>query len=340
MQKKENHITLKTLAKALNLSTSTVSRALKGSHEISQSTQQMVKALADELGYSPNFSASSLRQSKSKTIAVIVPEIQNSFFSQALNGIEEIALKKGYHVLIYLTHEDVSKEKEILKLLRNGRVDGLLISVSNTTNSFEHLQDILHNEVPLVCFDRVAESIAVPHVTTDDQDAAWQATEALLAKGCRRIAFLSMSSSLSISNYRKIGYLKALQQKGLANESMVVECGANDEANKKIIRDLLQSKKAPDAIFATVEKLAINTYEVCRELQLSIPEELKVISFSNLAATALFNPALSTIVQPAHAIGKEAASILFKLIEKKPLYASEQKVVLPSGIVHRDSTSL
>lgn len=339
MQKKGNHITLKTLAKELNLSTSTVSRALKGSHEISQATQQTVKALADKLGYSPNFSASSLRQSKSKTIAVIIPEIQNHFFSQVLNGIEEIALKKGYHVLIYLTHEDVSKEREILKLLRNGRVDGLLISVSNTTATFEHLQNILNNEVPLVCFDRVVESIDVPHVTTDDQESARQATQHLLEKGCKRIAFLSMSNSLSITNHRKNGYLKALQNKGLIQESLVIECGTNDEANKKIIHNLLKSKKSPDAIFAAVEKLAINTYEVCQELQVQIPEQLNVISFSNLAATALFHPPLSTIIQPAYQIGKEAAGILFKQIEKKPLYASEKRVVLPSTIINRRSTA-
>jgi LacI family transcriptional regulator len=338
MQKREDTITLKTLAKELNLSTSTVSRALKGSHEISEQTQKKVKALADKLGYSPNFSASSLRQSKSRTIAVIIPEIENTFFSQAMNGIEEVAQKKGYHVLIYLTNEDFLREREILKLLRNGRVDGVMISVSNTTDSFEHLQELINTGIPLVCFDRVAESIDAPRVTTDDLSAAQQATQHLISQGARKIAFLSMSSGLSISNQRKHGYLKAIQQHDRNTEPIIIECGTNDQENRKAIQSLLKQKQAPDAIFAAVEKLAINTYEVCHELGIRIPEQLKVISFSNLPAVALFNPALSTIVQPAYQIGKEAGTILFKLIEKKPLYSSERKLSIPSKIIDRQST--
>lgn len=337
MPKKDEPITLKTLAKALNLSTSTVSRALKGSHEISLRTQQKVKALADQLGYSPNFSASSLRQSKSKTIAVIIPEIENTFFSQAMNGIEEVAQKKGYHVLIYLSNEDMTREQDILKLLRNGRVDGVMISVSNNTTNFEHLQQLIDADIPLVSFDRVAESIDAPRVTTDDQVASRMATQHLLDKGAKRIAFLSMSSSLSISNHRKQGYIAALQQKA-KQEPLVVECGTDEEVNRERIKQLLKSPKRPDAIFAAVEKLAINTYEVCRELGIRIPQDLKVMSYSNLPATALFDPALSTIVQPAYQIGKEAGSILFKLIEKKPLFASERKTSIPSRIINRAST--
>lgn len=335
-----DNINLKKLAKELNLSASTVSRALRGSHEISQETKDRVKALAEKLGFRPNPYASSLRQSKSKTIAVIVPEIENNFFSQAMNGVEEVAQKKEYHVLIYLTHEDFHKEKEILKVLRNGRVDGVMISVSNTTKNFDHLSALAESGLPLVCFDRVAESIDVPLVITDDEEAGYKATMHLLEQGCKRIAFLSMANNLSISSGRKNGYLKALQKKGLTSEACVVECGPDEEKNRQQIRQLLKLKKAPDAIFAAVEKLAINTYEICHEFGINIPEKLKVISFSNLSAAALFDPALSAIVQPARDIGKEAAAVLFKLIDKKPLLESEKKITLPSRLVKRKSTGI
>lgn len=333
------NINLKKLAQELNLSASTVSRALRGSHEISQKTKDRVKALADQLGFQPNPYASSLRRSKSKTIAVIIPEIENNFFSQVMNGVEDVAQKKEYHVLIYLTHEDYAREKNILQVLRNGRVDGVMISISNTTTRFEHLQEFYESGMPLVFFDRVAESINAPCVSTDDADAAFKATEHLVTKGCRRIAFLSMSSSLSISSRRKDGYLKALSKKGLSGEGLFLECGNDVTTNRQLIRNLLKSKKPPDAVFAAVEKLAINTYEVCRELKLAIPEQLKVISFTNLSAVALFDPPLSAIVQPAYEIGREAAAILFNLIDKKNLLPREKKAVFPSLIVKRESTS-
>lgn len=333
-----DQVTLKTLAKELNVSTSTISRALRGSHEISLETQKKVKDLAEKLGFIPNAYASSLRQSKSKTIAVIIPEIENHFFSQAMKGVEEIAQKKHYHVLIYLTNEDYNKEKEILKVLRNGRVDGFMISVSNTTRDFQHIKELADTGLPLVCFDRVADSIDVPKVTTDDQQSAEMATTHLLERGCKRIAYLSMAEQLSISNHRKIGYINALQKKGLAEEAMIIECGTEDQVNRKIIIQLLKGKKKPDAIFAAVEKLAINTYEVCRELNIEIPDKLKVIGFSNLPAASLFSPSLSTIIQPAREIGKEATAVLFKLIEKKPLLKSEKKQSFPSTIISRRST--
>jgi len=335
-----DNINLKKLAEELNLAVSTVSRALRDSHEISQKTKDRVKALAVKLGFQPNPHASSLRQSKSKTIAVIIPEIQNNFFSQVMNGVEEVAQQKEYHVLIYLTHEDQGREIDILHVLRNGRVDGLMISVSNTTTSFEHLKSCLESGMPLVFFDRICENIEAPRVTTDDIEASYKATEHLIKAGCRNIAFLSMSSTLSISMRRKSGYTKALAKYGLAGKEMVVECGGDDEINRQKIRELLQQKQKPDGIFAAVEKFAVNTYEVCRELAINIPQNLKIISFSNLSAAALFDPPLSAIVQPAYEIGKEATSILFKIIEKKMLLPAEKKLTITSRIEERRSTGL
>jgi LacI family transcriptional regulator len=334
-----DNVNLKKLAEELNLAISTVSRALRDSHEISQETKDRVKTLAAKLGFQPNPHASSLRQNKSKTIAVIVPEIQNNFFAQVMSGVEEVAQLKGYHVLIYLTHEDQSREKDILNILRNGRVDGIMISVSNTTASFEHLEAYRESGMPLVFFDRICESIEVPRVTTDDAEASFKATEHLIKRGCKKIVFLSMSSDLSISRRRKSGYLKALTKYDLAGNEMTVECGANDEANRKKIRELLQSKQKPDGVFAAVEKFAVNTYEVCQELHIAVPQQLKVISFSNLSAAALFDPPLSTIVQPAYEIGKAATAILFKIVEKKLLLPNDKKLTIPSIIVERKSTA-
>ncbi len=334
-----DNVNLKKLAEELHLSPSTVSRALRDSHEISQETKDRVKALADKLGFQPNPHASSLPQSKSKTIAVVVPEIENNFFSQVMNGVEDVAQKKGYHVLIYLTHEDYEREKGILNLLKNGRVDGLMISVSNTTTEFSHLKACQDAGMPLVFFDRVSDQMDVPSVTTDDTEAAFKATEHLIKTGCKKIALLSMSSNLSISVRRHTGYTRALLKYGMGDTEMILECGPSDEANRLLIRELLKGPERPDSIFAAVEKLAINTYEVCSELNILIPEQLKVISFSNLSAAALFNPPLSTIVQPAYEIGKEASATLFKIIEKRALLPAEKKITIASTIVERKSAS-
>jgi LacI family transcriptional regulator len=331
-------VNLKKLAQELGLAISTVSRALRDSHEISQETKDRVKALADKLGFQPNPHASSLRKNKSRTIAVIVPEIENNFFAQAINGVELVAQQKGYHVLIYLTHEDFGQERDILQLLRNGRVDGLMISVSNSTTSFDHVEACQQAGLPVVFFDRVFEDIYVPKITTDDTEVSFKATEHLLKRGCERIAFLSMSDNLSISKRRQSGYKKALEKNKVPWQE-VVACSPDDEQNRQLIGRLLGREDAPDGIFAAVEKFAINTYQVCNELGIHIPSKLKVVSFSNLAAAALFHPPLSTIVQPAYDIGREAAAILFKIIENKKLLPSEHKVVLPSQLIARKSTS-
>ncbi len=333
-----SNITLKRIAEELKMSPSTVSRSLRDSHEISQETKDRVRALAAKLDFQPNPHASSLRKNKSKTIAVVIPEIQNNFFAEVLNGVEEIAQKKGYHVLIYLTHEDYIRESDILHMLKGGRVDGVMISVSNSTTNFEHLTAYEEVGVPLIFFDRVFEINDVPCITTDDTEAAFQATEHLIKTGCRKIAFVSLAHDLSISCKRRSGYLKALSKYGLSDDQMAIECGVDDEISRQKIRALLQSSEKFDGIFTAIEKFAILTYEVCKELNIKIPEELKVVSFSNLAAAALFNPSLSAVTQPAYDMGRESADILFKIIEKKKLLFSEKNIVIPSHLVIRESS--
>ncbi len=330
---------LKQLAKELNLSISAVSKALRDSHEISAATKQAVLAKAKEMNYQVNPFASSLRKQKSKTIAVVIPEVVNDFFGPVINGIESIAQEKGYHVLIYLTHEDTQKEVDITKLLQNGRVDGIMISLSATTSNTDHIIELKEKEIPLVFFDRIAEHISAPKVITNDQGSGYEATEHLIINGCRRIAFVSISQNLSITHKRMNGYFEALEKNEVEKDSsLIVHCEGNDEQNINSIRKLLTRKDRPDGIFACVESTAISTYEICESLGLRIPEDIKVICFSNLKTAGLLNPSMTTITQPAFEIGMEAASILFQLIEKKAPQFIPQKTVINSKLIERKST--
>ena len=194
--------TIKDLAKELGLSAATVSRALRDSYEISPATKQKVRKLAKELNYVPNPYASSLRKRKSKTIAVVLPEVADSFFSLAINGIESIAMEKGYHVLIYLTHENFEREKAILNEFKSGRVDGILISVSEETSSGNHIKEVVNAGIPVVFFDRVCEDVNTAKVTTDDFESSYNATQLLIKQGCKKIVYLSISPELSINKKR------------------------------------------------------------------------------------------------------------------------------------------
>lgn len=334
-----NTMSLKQLAKELNLSISAVSKALRDSHEISTATKNAVLAKAKEMNYQVNPFASSLRKQKSRTIAVVIPEVVNDFFGPVINGIESIALEKGYHVLIYLTHEDMQKEVNIIRLLQNGRVDGILISLSAQTSDTNHLEVLKEKEIPLVFFDRIAEHIDAPKVITDDYNSGARATEHLIEKGCKRIAFLSLSQKLSISNKRMNGYQDALKKNKIKNDkSLVLVCDEEESKNIDLIRKLLKRKDRPDGIFASVEHLALLTYEICEELKLKIPGDIKIICFSNLKTARLLNPSLTTITQPAFEIGREAASILFKLVEKKGHNFLLEKTILNSTLIERNST--
>ncbi|QDA61708.1 LacI family transcriptional regulator [Hymenobacter jejuensis] len=334
-------VNLKRLAQELNLSISTVSRALSDSYEVSQETKDRVRALAQQLNYEPNPYASSLRRQRSKTIGVVIPEVANNFFSLAINGIEEIARYNGYHVLIYLTHDDYSRELSIAQHLASGRADGILMSVASESLDFSHLDILKTKNVPLVFFDRVCEEIATANVTTDDYDSGYKATEHLISVGCRSIAYLLVSSNLSIGQKRMQGYLDALRDHGLAADADLVVNGGNEhEQNVALIKALLQRRPDIDGLFASVESLAMSSYQACQDLQLSIPQDIKIISFSNLEIAALLGPSLTTITQPAYDIGKEAAKILFQAITKNRPVLPSHSVELKSELIVRGSTTV
>lgn len=333
-------VNLKRLAEELHLSIATVSRALQDSHEVSAATKERVRALAAALHYEPNAYASSLRRHQSKTIGVVIPKVTNHFFALAINGIEEAARQANYHVLIYLTHDDYEREAAIIQHLKGGRVDGILMSVANGAEETKHLQGLKESNLPVVFFDRVCTDIPTANVTTNDYESGYQATEHLVAAGCRTIAHLLLSNNLSIGRHRHQGYLDALEAHGYPADAALVLPGTMDnQENAARIRELLQRRPDIDGIFASIERLAVSAYHVCRELGRRIPEDVKIVGFSNLESVSLFDPPLTTITQPAYAIGREAAKILLRAVEKKRAILPSQSVVLKSELVQRRSTA-
>lgn len=332
-------IDLKRLASDLNLSIATVSKALRDSWEIKEETKQRVLKLAEKLNYQPNPYASSLRRRKSQTIAVVIPEIANNFFSLVLDGIQVVAEKKGFHVLTYLTHEKYLNELSTIKHLQGGRVDGVLMSLCSETEDVQHLVRLKESGMPLTFFDRITDISDCPTITTDDYESGFSATRHLIDSGCKTIAYLSLSKFTSINQKRKQGYMDALLDNNIRIDNRyIVQCENDDGTDRSIIKKLLSSKRRPDGIFASVEKLAIVTYHLCKEMKIKIPQDVKLISFSNLRTASLLNPSLSTITQPAFIIGKEACELLFRKIEKKSSSYMSDHIVLKSTLIPREST--
>jgi len=332
-------LTIKTLAKELQLSVSTISKALRDSHEISAKTKKKVLALAYKLNYTPNPYASSLRIRKSKTIGVVIPEVVNSFFSQSINGIESVAKAKGYHVLIYLTHENFENEKSILKDFESGRVDGVLLSVSRETSNSDHITGLINQDVPVIFFDRVFDEVDTVKVTTNDFESAYIATNHLLKSGCKNPQFLSILGNLGIISNRIDGYKKALEEHGIKfKKANIINCSTSWEYNYDLLYKILKAAKKPDGILCSIENLSIIIYKVCEDLHIKIPGDLQVISFSNLEIASFLNPPLTAISQPAFEIGQAAATTLIKALEKKNFVISNESIIIPSVLTIRKST--
>lgn len=255
--------------------------------------------------------------------------------------MQNLLLKKDYHVLIYQTHDDLQEEISILKHLQNGRVDCILISISSQTANTDHLKDFKNKGIPMVFFDRAAENINAPKITTNDYESGFKATEHLIENGGKKIAFLSISNKLSIANNRMNGYLDAAKKHGIvADDNHIVTCNTDKETNTILIKNLLQQPDRPDAIFACVEELAVSSYVICQELKLNIPRDIKIMSFSNLQTAVILNQSLTTITQPAYEIGREAASVLFQLMENKGTLQRCGDIVLNSELIVRNSTKM
>ena len=325
-------VTIKDIAKALGLSTSTVSRALRDTHEISAATKKMVLDYAKEIGYQPNPIALSLKERRSKSIGVVVSEVANSYFSQAINGIESIAYDRGYHVIISQTHESYDREVVNVQHLASRSVDGLLVSLSSQTQDISHLKQLHNKGLPIVFFDRVAEEINTHKVIANNEKGAYEATAQLLKSGYKRIAHLTSSSQLSISIERLSGYEAALKDHGLAvNPAYVKHCphgGMIYEETESKIKELLALDEKPDAIFVAGDRLSTGCLSVFKNLNIAVPGDMAIAGFSNSDVLDLFNPSLTSVRQPAFEIGQLATQMLIQLIEAKyPVEEFEKKVL-------------
>lgn len=322
-------VTIKDIAIALGLSTSTVSRALRDTHEISAATKKLVLDYATEINYQPNPIALSLKERRSKSIGVVVSEVANSYFSQAINGIESIAYDSGYHVIISQTHESYEREVINVKHLASRSVDGLLVSISSLTNDISHLTNLHSKGLPIVFFDRVADEINTHKVTSNNKKGANEATLHLIKSGCKRIAHLTSSSQLSISVERLEGYKTALIENGIRiNEDYIKYClhgGMLYEETENAIKELMTLPEKPDAIFVAGDRLSTGCLTVLKNLNLT---GITVAGFSNSDVLDLFNPSLTSVRQPAFEIGQLATKMLLELIEAKyPVQEFEKKVL-------------
>jgi LacI family transcriptional regulator len=332
-------ITIIDIAQRLNLAKSTVSRALADNPRISEETRNAVKKLARKLDYEPNNLAISFFKKKSFTIGVIVPEIVNHFFSAAIDGIEDIAHKAGYRVLICKSDESYEREMTNLSALISHPVDGLLISISKETTDVEHLMSVVKKEIPLVLFDRITDKLNVNKVTVDDESGAFTAVEHLIEAGYKRIAHLAGPSTLLLGKSRKRGYLRAMKKNDMTiYKELILEGGMDIRSGYENMKILLDRKKIPDAIFTANDQIAIGAMKAIKEKKLRIPADIGIVGFSNEPLTTLTEPQLTTMNQPAFTIGQTACTLLVEMMDMPYNKRKIKKVVLKTTLVKREST--
>lgn len=335
---KKGQATLRDIARSLNISVSTVSRALSGSPAINRETRKAVQQVAKNMSYEPNQVAQNLRKNKTNTLGIVIPDLSTHFFSANISGIQEVAAEKGFNVMVCQSNESYEKEVKNIQTLVASRVDGLLISISRETVDYEHLKALKLRNIPLVFFDRVCEEIEASKITVDDHDGAFKATEHLLKVGCRRIAHLSGPETLSISKSRRQGYLDALKQYSIQPEQELIRHSSLSKQNIiEQVQALLSLPTPPDAIFAINDSVAIQAMLLIKEKGLKIPEDIALVGFNNEPETPLIEPSLSSVAQPAYEIGQIAARHLLEQIST-PEDFLPQRIVLKTELIRRDSS--
>jgi len=332
-------ITIKTIAKELGVSTSTVSKALRDSHEISSETKEKIQAYANLYNYKPNNLALQLRNQKTKVIGVILPKIVHHFFSTVIMGIEEGANKKGYNIMVCFSNESYKKEVETLKVLSNGSVDGLIVSIANETlenKDFKHFIDLVSEEIPLVLFDRVVDEILCDKVVVDDVGAGYKATKHLIENGRKKIALLTTPNHVNVGTLRRQGYEKALIEAYIkTDKNLIVEI---DE--KKDIKSQIEKvfKEDIDAVFAVNEIYAANSMRIAKEKGLSIPNEISIIGFTDGLISEYSSPSITTIAQHGFTMGIQSVELLIERIENETEVYKPKKIVISSDLKIREST--
>ncbi len=335
-------VTIKDIAKALGLSTSTVSRALRDSYEISAETKQLVLECAEKLNYKPNPIALSLKEKRSRSIGVVICEIANNFFSQIINGIESIAYDKGYNVIVAQSRESYEREVIDLQFLASRSVDGLIISLSTETTDLTHIKALHDRGMPIVLIDRINDEIDTHKVIVDNYKGVYDATEHLIKNGFKRIAAIAGSEFLSITNERLAGYHDALKANNLSfSKEYVQHCfygGMIFSEVEEAMNKLLTLKQRPDALITTSDKLTTGCLKTMKRRGLHVPKDMAIIGFSNSDIMELFDPPLTYIRQPAEEMGRDATELLLQLIEsKRPITEFEKRVLSPQLIIGSSS---
>jgi len=331
--------TITDIAKQLNISATTVSRALKDHPDIGANTKKAVKDLALLLGYRPNAVALSLRFSRSYIIGLIVPEIVHEFFSTVIHGIEEVTYEAGYNVMVCQSNESVEREIKNTNTLLLSRVDGIIVSLSKETSDFEHFKNLQKNEIPLVFFDRICEELETDCVVIDDYAGAFQMVEHLIDAGCRNIVHMKGPQNLLIGKNRLKGYIDALKKHNLEiDERYIVDCDTFDKA-LKTTPDLLKLVPRPDGIFAVNDVTAIGAMKVIKQHNLQIPDDIAVAGFTNRMVSSLVEPQLSTVEQQGFEMGRAAAKLLLQRINSKTDNKTSVTQILQPQLIIRESSN-
>ena len=334
-------VTLKQIAKELDVSISTVSKSLKNSSEISEDTRLKVQAFAKLYNYKPNNIALSLKNKKTKTIGIIIPEIVHHFFATVISGIEQVANEQGYNVIVCLSDESFDKEVINLEMLANGSTDGFIMSLSKETQQkkdFHHLQEVINQGMPIVMFDRVANEILADKVIIDDLLAAYQAVNYLIEEGRKKIALITTVDYVSVGKLRTEGYLKALQDHNIPiDETIILKIEDIDNCSD-VIQKLIVDNEI-DGIFAVNELFAVVAIKEALKKEVKIPEELSVIAFTDGIISKFSTPTITTVSQNGVKMGRKAAEMLIERLENEDEEDERYRTeVIETNLISREST--
>ena len=333
-----NTPTLKDIAQRLNVSISTVSRAIRNSPDVKPETKKSILALVEEFNYQPNQLALSLRNKQTHTIGVLVPNL-DYVLSMMVRGIDEIALESGYTVMICQSNESYGREILNTRRLLDSLVDGLIISVSSETKTFEHFKKIQEKNIPMVLFDRVTPELKVPSVRIDNEGGGFQATEHLIEQGYKRIAILAGPENLEISNRRMDGYLNALRKHNIKiDESLIFHCDFNQDYAFFATQELLSMKKKPDAIFTISDRLAIGAMLAIKQKGLNMPHDIGLVGFNDEPILNLVSPTISSVEMPSFELGKLAAKLFIEALHNVDDDMSNIEKVLKTKLFVRESS--
>jgi LacI family transcriptional regulator len=335
-------ITLKQIAKELDVSISTVSKSLRNSPEIGEETRLKVQAFAKFYHYKPNNIALSLKNRKTKTIGIIIPEIVHHFFSTVINGIEQIANENGYSVVICLSDDSFDKEVLNMELLANGSIDGFIMSLSKETQfkgDFHHITEVINQGMPVVMFDRVTNEVFCDKVIIDDKQAAYEAVQSLIDKGRKKIALVTTVDYVSVGKLRTDGYVKALLDNNLPfDEHLIIKI--EDVDTCEIIIGKLLEDEAIDAVFAVNEIFAVTCIKTANKIGLNVPKDLAVIAFTDGMISKYSTPTITTVSQSGVKMGNRAAKIIIDRLESEDESEDENYIteVIETYLVEREST--